>query len=129
MCIGPAPLTCVKLILGPKNFCSKWLQFHKEIISAKFVWGNVLFGEKLQIYAKNSNFYNFDSALYIKSVTLDIQKYICMVLPEMSSFVLACVNIPIYYFYYLLGSIWYQNKVKRRFCLKKKKVFRFTSTI
>ena len=30
--------------------------FIKETISAKFLWRNVLSGEKLQIGAKNSNF-------------------------------------------------------------------------
>ena len=34
------------------------------MISAKFLWGNVLLGGKLQIGAKNSNFEIFESALY-----------------------------------------------------------------
>ena len=34
-----------------------------EMISAKFLWGNVLLGGKLQIGAKNSNFEIFESAL------------------------------------------------------------------
>ena len=38
------------------------------MISAKFLWGNVLLGGKLQIGAKNSNFEIFESALYMKSV-------------------------------------------------------------
>ena len=29
------------------------------MISAKFVWGNLLFDGKLQMYAKNSNFEKF----------------------------------------------------------------------
>ena len=39
------------------------------MISAKFLWGNVLLGEKQQIDAKNSNFEIFASALYMKSVS------------------------------------------------------------
>ena len=34
------------------------------MISANFVWGNVLLDGELQIYAKNSYFENFESALY-----------------------------------------------------------------
>ena len=40
------------------------------MISAKFLWGNILFGGKLQIDAKNSNVEIFEDALYIKSVTV-----------------------------------------------------------
>ena len=36
-------------------------------ISAKFVWKNVRLDGKLKIYAKNSNFENFESTSYIKS--------------------------------------------------------------
>ena len=42
------------------------------MISAKFVWGNVLLYRKLQIYAKNSNFENFESALYMKSMSMPL---------------------------------------------------------
>ena len=42
------------------------------MISAKFVWGNVLLGGKLQINAKKSNFKNFESALYTKSVSVPL---------------------------------------------------------
>ena len=42
------------------------------MISAKFLWGNVLFGGKLQIGAKNSNFEIFESALYMKSVSMPL---------------------------------------------------------
>ena len=34
------------------------------MISAKFLWGNVFFGGKLQIDANNSNFEIFESVLY-----------------------------------------------------------------
>ena len=40
--------------------------------SAKFLWGNVLLGGKLQIGAKNSNFEIFESALYMKSVSMPL---------------------------------------------------------
>ena len=44
------------------------------MISAKFLWGNVLLGGKLQIGAKNSNFEIFESALYMKSVSMPLIK-------------------------------------------------------
>ena len=40
------------------------------MISAKFVWGNELLDGKLQMYAKNSNFENFESTLNMKSVSM-----------------------------------------------------------
>ena len=43
------------------------------MISAKFVWGNVLLDATLQIYAKNSNFENFESALVMKSVSMPLR--------------------------------------------------------
>ena len=43
------------------------------MISAKFLWGNVFFGGKLQIDAKNSNFEIFESALYLKSVSMPLR--------------------------------------------------------
>ena len=55
------------------------------MISAKFLWGNVFIGGKLQIDAKNSNFEIFESALYLKSVSMPlilispfIPKQLCM---------------------------------------------------
>ena len=42
------------------------------MISAKFLWGNVLSGGKQQIYAKNSNFEIFESALCMKSVSMPL---------------------------------------------------------
>ena len=42
------------------------------MISAKFLWGNVLLGRKLQIGTKNSNFEIFESALYRKSVSMPL---------------------------------------------------------
>ena len=44
------------------------------MISAKFLWGNVLLGGKLQIGAKNSNFEIFESALYMKSVSMPLRQ-------------------------------------------------------
>ena len=43
------------------------------MISAKFLCGNVLLGGKLQIGAKNSNFEIFESALYMKSVSMPLR--------------------------------------------------------
>ena len=42
------------------------------MISAKFLWGYVFFEGKLQIDAKNSNFEIFESALYLKSVSMPL---------------------------------------------------------
>ena len=42
------------------------------MISAKFLWGNVLLGGKLHIGAKTSNFEIFESALYMKSVSMPL---------------------------------------------------------
>ena len=46
------------------------------MISAKFLWGNALLGGKLQIGAKNSNFEIFESALYMKSVSMPLRQII-----------------------------------------------------
>ena len=43
-----------------------------EMISAKFLLGNVFFGHKLQIDAKISNFDIFENALYMKSVSMPL---------------------------------------------------------
>ena len=40
------------------------------MISDKFLWGNVFFGGKLQIDAKNSEI--FESTLYLKSVSMPL---------------------------------------------------------
>ena len=42
------------------------------MISAKFLWGNVPLGGKLQIDVKNSNFQIFESTLYMKSVNMPL---------------------------------------------------------
>ena len=42
----------------------KMALIYKEMISAKFVWGNLLLDGKLQMYAKNGN---FERAVYMKS--------------------------------------------------------------
>ena len=46
------------------------------MISAKFLWGNVLLGGKQQIDAKNSNFQIFESALYMKSVSMPLNNHL-----------------------------------------------------
>ena len=45
------------------------------MISANFLWGNVFFGGKLQIDANNSNFEIFESALYLKSVSMPLNEF------------------------------------------------------
>ena len=42
------------------------------MISAKFLWGNVLLGGKQQIDTKNSNFEFFESPLYMISVSMPL---------------------------------------------------------
>ena len=61
---------CVKSSLVYKTLCKKLLSFHKEMISASFLWGNVLLKGELQIDTLNSNSDNFESALYMKSVSM-----------------------------------------------------------
>ena len=41
---------------------------------AKFLWGSVLLRGELQKYANNSNFENFQSALYSTSVSMPLNK-------------------------------------------------------
>ena len=48
------------------------------MISAKFLWGNVLLGEKQQIDAKNSNFHIFESSPYMKSVSMPLSCWITL---------------------------------------------------
>ena len=50
------------------------------MISAKFLWGNVFFGEKLQLDPKISNFEFFESALYMKLVNIPLTLFIVMML-------------------------------------------------
>ena len=42
------------------------------MISAKFLWGNILLGGKQQIDVKNYNFEIFESTLYIKPVSIPL---------------------------------------------------------
>ena len=45
----------------------KLLSFNTEMLSAKFLWGSVLLTGEQWKYEKNSNFKNFESALYSTS--------------------------------------------------------------
>ena len=54
------------------EFMWKLLLFHTEMISAKFLLGNVLLGGELQIDKKNSNFEIVESVLYIKSGSMPV---------------------------------------------------------
>ena len=57
-----------------RDFLWKLLSFHAEMISALFLWGSVLFWAELRKYAKNSNFENFESALYSKSGSMPLNQ-------------------------------------------------------
>ena len=61
------------------------------MISAKFLWGNVLLGGKLQIGAKNSNFEIFESALYMKSVSMPLIKF--LEINSFSNIYLTCYEV------------------------------------
>ena len=63
---------CIKLSLVYETLCPKLLSFHKEMISAWFLWGNVLLRGELQKDTINSNFDNFESTLYMKSVSMPL---------------------------------------------------------
>ena len=52
------------------------------MIYAKFLWGNVLLGGTLQIGAKNSNFEIFESALYMKSVSMPLSQETSQTVPH-----------------------------------------------
>ena len=77
MCIGTAPKTTVlnEISLVDKTFMWKLLLFHTEMISAYFLWGNVLLGGDLQIDAKNTNFEISERALYMKSRSMPLTDY------------------------------------------------------
>ena len=55
-----------------QDFLWKLLSFHTEIISTKFLWGSVLRRAELRKYAKNPNFDNFESALYLTSGSMPL---------------------------------------------------------
>ena len=46
------------------------LPFHTKMISAQLLWGSVLLIGVHHKYAKNSHFKNFESALYLTSVSM-----------------------------------------------------------
>ena len=53
-----------------ETFCENCSQFHTEMISGLFLWGSVLLRQELN--AKNSNFENFESALYSTSGSMPL---------------------------------------------------------
>ena len=63
---------CVELSLVHDTWCKIWLSFYKELISAKFLWGNVLLGGELQIDTTNSNVETFESTFYMKSGSMPL---------------------------------------------------------
>ena len=58
-----------------REFMGKLHLFHLEMIYAQFIWGNVILREELQTDVKNSNFENFGSALYLKSVSMPLTHF------------------------------------------------------
>ena len=69
--IAPTDLLCW-LKSRVRGFLWKLLSFHTEMISALFLWGIVLLRGELRKYAKNSNFENFESALYSTSGSMAV---------------------------------------------------------
>ena len=55
-----------------RDFLWKLLSFHTKMISTQFLWGIVFLRGDLRKYAKNSNFENFESALYSTSVSMPL---------------------------------------------------------
>ena len=64
---------CVEKSLVSETFLWKLLSFHAEMISAQLLWGSVLLGGVHQKYAKKSHFKNFESALYLTSVSMPLK--------------------------------------------------------
>ena len=60
---------CVELSLWD---LMQLLSFHKEMISARFLWRNMLLRGELQIDAINLNFESFMSALYMKLANMPL---------------------------------------------------------
>ena len=102
-----------------ESFLWKLLLFHTEIFPAKFLWGSVLPRGELQKYAKNSNFENFQSALYSTSVSMPLTnvKFHCS---QNFSPYYQCMfweswqfgdesNMGTYYFDDLLCCVWYHH--------------------
>ena len=63
------------------------------MVSAKFLWGIVFFGGKLQIDAKNSNYDIFESALHMKSVSMSLSEVSVRIICRMSSRLVLIVDI------------------------------------
>ena len=55
-----------------RDFLWKLLSFHTKMISALYLWWSVLLRGELRKYAKNSNFENFESALYSTSGSMPL---------------------------------------------------------
>ena len=63
------------------DFSWKLLSFHTEIISTEFLWGSVLLRGELRKYAKNPNFENFESALYLTSGSMPLNSMLHFLWP------------------------------------------------
>ena len=66
---------CVELIAVSNNLSKKLVSCYKEMVSALFLWRNGLLRGKLRVDAKNSNFENFESAFYMKSVSIPLNQH------------------------------------------------------
>ena len=77
MCNGTASCTIVlDQFSDTRIYAKSGSYFHKGRISAKLLLRNALLGGKLQIDAKNSNCEIFESALYMKSVSMPLTKIV-----------------------------------------------------
>ena len=62
--------------LVSETFLWKLLSFHTEMISTQLLWGSVLLRGVHPKYAKNSYFKNFESALYLTSVSMPLRQFV-----------------------------------------------------
>ena len=103
---------CVKLSLIYKTLCKKLSSFHKEIISALFLWGNVLLRGELQIDAINSNLYNFENTLYMKAVSITSSAHSTLFCGNCSKKNLLCL----FFHWHLLFILLFTSRVSRKLC-------------
>ena len=61
---------CVKLVFVNETSCKNCFYF--TLISAEFLWRNVLLGGELQTAAKTSNFEILESTLYMESGSMPV---------------------------------------------------------
>ena len=108
---------CVKKKSRVRDLCKKLLSFHKEMISASFLWGNVILRGELQIDAINSNFQNFESALYMKSVSMPL---------SFNSKIIITINFTFFSFLKTSGSWSFSDKQNGGYCMTAQHTGMFT---